>query len=95
MNGVDTGINQVFLLGKKDSTTSWNWTAAELETYGVFTTSFTVASNGDPVTIKYQSSSSTISIRTLTYGGGNSFGLNGFELDGVEAAAKGTVMSIK
>ena len=85
LNSVDTMIDQELLVGLASWTSSTvftpnNYTADKLETDGVLTTAFTVANDGDTVTIRYNRFS------------GDTFGINGFELIG--PPPKGTIISI-
>jgi len=78
VNGVDTGQDVTFVTGNPYSASP---SAAEIEAEGMLSMNFTVASDDDTVTIKFDD---------LT--GGDSFGLNGFQL---EFRPAGTVISIR
>jgi len=69
----DTGSDVTFTVGIATTftnpQTSRNLSASQVMTDGTFITSFTVANDNDPISIRYQS---------IT--GGDSFGINGFEL---------------
>jgi hypothetical protein len=56
-------------VGQQNDVTSRNLSAAQVMADGTLTLNFTVANDGDPISIRYQD---------LT--GGDSFGINGFVL---------------
>ncbi len=65
VNGTSTGVTQKYL------TQQTSKTAADIETDGIFTTNFTVAADGDLVSIRY----------TINHGTSERhFGINGFEI---------------
>jgi hypothetical protein len=65
----DTGEDVTFTAGLDNVGISRNLSAAQVMADGTFTTTFTVANDGDPISIRYQN---------IT--GGDSFGINGFEV---------------
>jgi hypothetical protein len=65
----DTGEDVTFTAGQQTDVISRNLSAAQVMADGTLTLNFTVANDGDPISIRYQN---------LT--GGDSFGINGFDL---------------
>jgi len=66
---VDTGLDVTFIAGLQSTVAGSSIEAADLDAYGTLSFGFTVANDGDPVKILYDN---------IT--GGDTFGINGFEL---------------